>query len=774
MNSESLGLTPTSPQYRATVARPARNRRASKACLNCHSRKVRCDMTLRSPQPCTNCELDNIVCTVSKKKRTRRKIPPAQMSPEQAPELLPVNPTDLHAMSPRSTPQGNSVSQRIAYSDHLGSATSAMPTSIDSISMENCTSPVRDNESINVNFNVEMQNQDTGIQAPLQFDGQLSSLDLEYDGCQQSHSTAADKMSDFEQLDNQTLSNIFSMTFEDFQGPWQCITPSTTCDTNTTTRMAADCCCIPACSSPVKWVAAWCTSHLDKTTVARIASSGALSAPSEETLNVFLRYYFQFKQALLPVLSEWELYCLLHDHPVDEGEPAQPISLALFNAILFSASSLATKAEAVREGFDSVRAMRGAFYTRAKILYEAGCESDSLAKVQICLLLAATTYPNFDNGEIPAENWMKEAQLIFKEANVPDILSRNFPPSRKKSRWRVLYSCCSMRILCCILGSRRPTVLPDVPLEAPCVSPADLQDDLRVSWHLSVEVKQKLLAILLARMDLFRHIITICNIIAHRSQRLPSAASYPKRSPTYSIIGELEECESSISEWRTQYYHLFHDGSESPQLHGGSDLSLLTHRLHLELSYEFTVSVLHQVGIAFGSSKMTPWARKLREASHQALLESTMTTTKIVQQLMSWDILRYLPSVVVSCIFIPFTMYSVFVKVSTSIRSFAVHGLSTCLLALQSLYERYDDVDSFMSLHQATLSLLHRKMLDKSLCLDQSSRTPYTSHMKPFMDDDKLVFSAEQSDTYLYVLKFHAQTIAKGLIEDTPPTQSGV
>ncbi|KAG5758645.1 hypothetical protein H9Q72_013225 [Fusarium xylarioides] len=50
---------------------PAR-RRASKACMNCRIRKVRCDV-VRNPQRCTNCALDDAECTVIARRAKYRK-----------------------------------------------------------------------------------------------------------------------------------------------------------------------------------------------------------------------------------------------------------------------------------------------------------------------------------------------------------------------------------------------------------------------------------------------------------------------------------------------------------------------------------------------------------------------------------------------------------------------------------------------------------------------------------------------------------------------------
>lgn len=53
---------------------PIRNkRRASRACVSCHTRKVRCDY-LEVGHPCTNCRFDCFECHVAAKKRPRKSV----------------------------------------------------------------------------------------------------------------------------------------------------------------------------------------------------------------------------------------------------------------------------------------------------------------------------------------------------------------------------------------------------------------------------------------------------------------------------------------------------------------------------------------------------------------------------------------------------------------------------------------------------------------------------------------------------------------------------
>ncbi|KAJ5814848.1 hypothetical protein N7474_006625 [Penicillium riverlandense] len=50
-----------------------KNRRASKACSGCRTRKVRCDV-LQTGRPCTKCRLDGFECVLEQRKKRRRRI----------------------------------------------------------------------------------------------------------------------------------------------------------------------------------------------------------------------------------------------------------------------------------------------------------------------------------------------------------------------------------------------------------------------------------------------------------------------------------------------------------------------------------------------------------------------------------------------------------------------------------------------------------------------------------------------------------------------------
>jgi hypothetical protein len=88
------------------------------------------------------------------------------------------------------------------------------------------------------------------------------------------------------------------------------------------------------------WIETWPVQDLDEQTWSEVASAKALSRPESKTVERLLCLYFQYLNPHLPVINERDIYYLFHpEFEMDSVRP-KPISLALFNAIMFTASSV--------------------------------------------------------------------------------------------------------------------------------------------------------------------------------------------------------------------------------------------------------------------------------------------------------------------------------------------------------------------------------------------------------------------------------------------------
>lgn len=120
------------------------------------------------------------------------------------------------------------------------------------------------------------------------------------------------------------------------------------------------------------------------------------------------------------------------------------------------------------------------------------------------------------------------------------------------------------------------------------------------------------------------------------------------------------------------------------------------------------------------------------------------------------------------CIFIPFTIHGILLKASTSNNPSIVHGMSTCLQALEHLSERYDDVEFLFNLHQATLNFTHSITLRQIPECDQQIESFVAVGARPFSSASKksgTIPPLTNTNTYAQVLRLHNQIISGGNLD---------
>lgn len=95
------------------------------------------------------------------------------------------------------------------------------------------------------------------------------------------------------------------------------------------------------CRSPASWVALCCPHGKDPKVLFPIFEANALSTPPYETIELLVEYYFKyFHLCSFPVMSEWDVYQLMHPKNMSEDQPTRLMSLALLNALMFTASAV--------------------------------------------------------------------------------------------------------------------------------------------------------------------------------------------------------------------------------------------------------------------------------------------------------------------------------------------------------------------------------------------------------------------------------------------------
>ena len=211
-------------------------------------------------------------------------------------------------------------------------------------------------------------------------------------------------------------------------------------------------------------------------------------------------------------------------------------------------------------------------------------------QIRVCLLLSLRRkYPDamFDN-----ERWIVKAQNVLQQAELPHLVSQSHIQHGISIRWKLLSCCCVIRAKRVILGTYRDALSTAALAKVPQITTADLEEDLRFSWFLEVKAKRKLAQMFVAAVDLHQSIDPLCQVLLRRdpepwSAQKSSSSLLPFRR---SVMGELEEVESSLVEWRARYDELLPDQWDATRSSGAaSPLSLPVTGSFLKLSYEYVL-----------------------------------------------------------------------------------------------------------------------------------------------------------------------------------------
>ncbi|KAH0831542.1 hypothetical protein FOPE_00489 [Fonsecaea pedrosoi] len=287
-------------------------------------------------------------------------------------------------------------------------------------------------------------------------------------------------------------------------------------------------CCDSRRASIPNWIAAWCPCGKSSHTTVSVSEAHALSVPPLATIELLLGYYFSYSYWASPIASEWEIWALLHPQEVTWAEEQRPMSLAYLNALLFAGSAHATEEESKAASFASVRKMRDTFYQRAKRKYP-----DAM----------------FEN-----EYWILKAHDILQQAIFSPDSASPCQQQRIGAQWKRLRAIFSTRIGYIRLGNRSNGV-PKLQDVVPRLSVEDLEEDLRFSWFVSCELKQKLIQVLLASCELTADSEPLCRLLTWRSA-LAQTVTVSSGYSNHPLMGDAERIEQLLGDWKSRHQRL--------------------------------------------------------------------------------------------------------------------------------------------------------------------------------------------------------------------------
>lgn len=89
---------------------------------------------------------------------------------------------------------------------------------------------------------------------------------------------------------------------------------------------------------------------------------GALTVPDAQLRNELLRSYVQYVHPYMPLLDLKDFL-----HPIEKNDGHSPVSLLLFQAVMFAATAYIDMRFLQAQGFDNRKAARKVFFQRARV-----------------------------------------------------------------------------------------------------------------------------------------------------------------------------------------------------------------------------------------------------------------------------------------------------------------------------------------------------------------------------------------------------------------------
>ncbi|KAG4261452.1 hypothetical protein FPRO03_11469 [Fusarium proliferatum] len=318
-----------------------RRKRASKACVACRSRKVRCDVTHR-PHQCTNCALDNIQCVVKDRRTKYRKRSPVVLEKPQRTQFR----HSLQVILPKDP----------------SSAVSNDMDSPNDLCLEPGHTVECGPESPSMCFEALWDQPEIDFPAERLIQGPNENRDKEPEI--------------FDMVLNQRKDSDFTIVSDN----------SRVHQTESKPPPSSD-----ATMSGQSHIIYSYYSFLDldisgllPDDINYLEAQGCFRVPTPEALDEFVQEYFLHVHPALPLLDEawfWAIY----------SRPARGrsnLSLFVFQAMLFTACSFLPFSTIKSLGFASVHNARNTYYRRGKLLFDLCSERNLVSSAQGALLLS--------------------------------------------------------------------------------------------------------------------------------------------------------------------------------------------------------------------------------------------------------------------------------------------------------------------------------------------------------------------------------------------------
>ncbi|KAJ9144221.1 Fungal specific transcription factor domain-containing protein [Pleurostoma richardsiae] len=680
----------------SSVAKPTR-RRATKACIACRSRKVRCDVSLRG-QPCTNCSLDHKNCLVVGRASRIVLSPPIHLSPSH--NTLHTGNYQRRGVDWRDFQRIKPTTDRLAHPVPRLDALPGVQTPDQIQDLELFDDPdisrshSRYGEYSNASSSIDGRQQQTQKQQ------QQQKQQKQQSHCQHSADVGAED----------AMSVPMSMSGrrdESTMSPPGCNKPESSRSRSPLTGILH-----PAASpssSPVgpakpreprnlrepreptmgvslaskdatvlysrySFLAMGNLHSVPPQDVNYLESQGCLHVPTRPSLDSFMEHYFLHVHVFIAVLNEGDFWDMYYQNETPGGSK-EKISLLLFQSMLFAASNFVSAETIHSLGFPSILAARTEFHRRAKLLYDMETEGSPLPVAQAALLLT-TWVPPFNTTLKPYSTWMsiaiQHARSIGADriAEAPEESLTGTPEEIKtKKTLRRLWWCCILGDRISPLATRRSLQITRDNFDFDAskgFGAEDLEDEISRSSVYNVATKRVLARVLGLLTDLCIILTDVLTLTFPFQDAAPS-----RRQWNPAECAKIRECDAALNHWYRSAISQFPGPGANSEMQKRHKSVVL----HVSLLYIYyhsaTIALYHHEILYYhnrpssrssqldGSRKTYP----LRRISGD-LQDANFAIAACFAELSQRRLVRYLPITAVALLSIPLALHAISAKLS--------------------------------------------------------------------------------------------------------------
>ncbi|CAH0037767.1 unnamed protein product [Clonostachys rhizophaga] len=658
-------------------------KRASKACLSCRARKVRCDVSQRG-RPCMNCYLDSETCVVTGRASRYRR-------PRESGE-------DVEASYPPYPPSVNADSRSaedVVKSRQDETTDYAMASAIDQRPVHHSNTELN---SGNHNHVCSNPGADENLSLP------TTNLKVPAQTSQMPDPQARNNGGGI--LSNANFSSTSHCFADDSQG------------------MTSD-----IVYSYYPFISASNIANIPPQDVNFLELQGCLRVPIRPLLDEFLQQYFLHVHPMLPLVNEGDFWDLYSQNP-KATSPDDRLSLLLLQTILFASCNFVSKTTLKALGFPNIRAARAGLYRRGKLLYDLEAESSPLASAQAAVLLSLWAPPSTKK---PNTSWLSLAIQHAKSAeahhyaSMPVFSAETHPlQHRKQNILKRVWWCCVIRDRTLGLLMRRPIQITREHFDfetSPVLGFPDLVGEFGRSQVYSSDTKRWLAEILVQLVELYV-VLTDIIVLVFPLDDTPGWG----RDMAPEDVDRIRECKMALRRWYKDATLRFPMSGRGQQQQQAESLpssrrhgSVILYTNLMYMYYHSTRVVLchHEIlHLAIiqamprkeGGSNITRDLSIIYENRHE-LQDAASGVTECLKELVQLKLARWLPISAVACTALPLVLNILDVKLSSrqqqqqqqaggggnldsnAAAALKQHRLNILIEAMKTYQPQYDGVD---------------------------------------------------------------------------------